>query len=162
MISKTTVLYGTYELTIDEKNRLVLPAEVRRALDPERDGESFFIVVGINHKAWLYPERGYEAMVSKLASQLAPGEDRLAFDQMYFSMANKEDWDKQGRMLIPEATRRRTQLNREITMIGARDHLELWNRQDWEARQEYLISKSAELAARQREAEEQGRVSAVN
>jgi len=93
-------------------------------------------------------------MVSKLASQMSPGEDKLAFNQMYFSMANKESWDKQGRMLIPEAARRRTQLTQEITMIGVLDHAELWNRKDWEARQEYLISQSAELAAKQRESEE--------
>jgi MraZ protein len=154
MVSKTTVLYGRYDLTVDKKNRLVVPAAVRRALDVERDGEAFFIVIGVNHKIWLYPEHGYEAMVSKLASQMSPDEDKLAFNQMYFSMANREGWDEQGRMLIPETSRRRTNLGTEITMIGVLDHLELWNRPDWEARQEYLISRSAELAAKQREAEE--------
>jgi len=39
-------------------------------------------------------------------------------------------------------------------MIGVLDHLELWNREDWLQRQEYLYSKSAELAARQRESEQ--------
>jgi MraZ protein len=157
MVSKTTVLYGQYPLTIDEKYRIVLPAEVRRSLDPERDGEAFFIVIGINHKPWLYPERGYESLVSKLASKMSPGEDMLAFNQMHFSMASRVEWDKQGRMLIPELSRRRTELGREISMIGAFDHLELWNRNEWEARQEYLISRSAELAASQRENEENGR-----
>ena len=57
-------------------------------------------------------------------------------------------------MLIPEPARRRTKLGQDIAMIGVLDHLELWNRNDWEARQEYLISRSAELAAKQREAEE--------
>jgi MraZ protein len=154
MGTKATVLYGQYELTIDEKNRLLIPAEVRRALDPERDGEAFFVVIGVNHKTWLYPERGYESLVSKLASEMSPGEDKLAFNQMHFSMANRVEWDKQGRMLIPETSRRRTELSRDVTMIGVLDHLELWNREDWDRRQEYLYSKSAELAAKQREAEE--------
>jgi MraZ protein len=154
MVSKTTVLYGQYDLTVDKKNRLVIPAEVRRALDAERDGEAFFVVIGVNHKIWLYPERGYETLVSKLASQMSPGEDKLAFNQMHFSMANRVEWDEQGRMLIPETGRRRTDLSTEITMIGVLDHLELWNRKDWESRQEYLISRSAELATKQRETEE--------
>ena len=72
-------------------------------------------------------------------------------------MASRVEWDKQGRMLVPESSRRRTQLNREISMIGVQDHLELWNRSDWEARQEYLYSRSAELAEKQREAEEQSK-----
>lgn len=150
---KATVLYGQYDLTVDEKNRILIPAEVRRSLDPERDGDAFFVVIGVNHKAWLYPERGYEAMVSGKALEMSPGEDKLAFNQMYFSMASRVEWDKQGRMLVPEISRRKTELGREITMIGVLDHLELWNRNDWELRQEYLYSRSAELAAKQRESE---------
>ena len=76
MISKTTVLYGEYDITIDEKNRLLIPAEVRRSLDPERDGEAFFVIIGQNLRPWLYPERGYEQLVSKhmnvIASQRKP------------------------------------------------------------------------------------------
>ncbi len=154
MVSKTTVLLGEYELTIDEKGRLLIPAEVRRSLDPERDGEAFVIVIGINGQPWLYPERGYETLVSTLASQLSPGEDRLAFDQMYFSMASREEWDKQGRLMVPQQTRRSTELGRDVTIIGVRDHLELWNREAWDVRKKYLVAQRAELAAKQREAEE--------
>jgi MraZ protein len=150
---RTTVLYGEFELAIDEKNRLLVPAEVRRALDPERDGEAFFITVGVNRRPWLYPERRYEAFVSQMESELTPGEDRLAFDQMFFSMASKVDWDKQGRILVPDKYRVRTNLSREVTLVGVRDHLELWNRPDWAARMDELESQRAEIAARQRQAQ---------
>ncbi len=138
---RTTILYGEYELTIDEKNRLLIPAEVRRSLDPERDGSAFFIVIGVNRQPWFYPEFGYEALVSKLASEMAPGESKLAFDQLNFSMAHKESWDKQGRLLIPDSARRRTALDREVTLIGVRDHLELWNRRAWDERRELLFGR---------------------
>ena len=148
---RTTVLYGEYELSIDEKNRLLVPAEVRRALDVERDGEAFFLTIGENGQPWLYPERRYEAFVSQMESEMTPGEDRLAFDQMYFSMASKVDWDKQGRILVPEKYRVRTNLSRDVTMIGVRDHLELWNRTDWTDRMQVLESQRADIAARQRQ-----------
>jgi MraZ protein len=138
---RTTILYGEYELTIDEKNRLLIPAEVRRSLDPERDGNAFFIVIGVNKQPWFYPELGYEALVSKLASEMRPGESKLAFDQLNFSMAHKESWDKQGRLLIPEPVRRRTRLKGEVTLIGVRDHLELWDRKLWESRREKLFGQ---------------------
>jgi transcriptional regulator MraZ len=154
MVSKTTLLLGEYELTIDEKGRLLVPAEVRRSLDPERDGEAFIVSIGMNGQPWLYPERGYEALVSSLTSQLSPGEDTLAFDQLYFSMASREEWDKQGRLSVPLQARRAGELARDITMIGVRDHLELWNRDAWEVRKKYLIAQRAELAAKQREAAE--------
>ena len=144
------MLYGEYDLTIDEKNRLLIPSEVRRALDPERDGTTFYLTVGENRRPWLYPERQYEELVSRLESGLAPGEDRLAFDQMVFSTSTRVDWDKQGRVMIADKYRTRTGLNREITLIGVRDHLELWNRDEWTARLAELDARRSEIAARQR------------
>ncbi len=147
---RTTVLYGEYELAIDEKNRLLVPAEVRRALDVERDGEAFFLTIGENGQPWLYPERRYEAFVSQMESEMTPDEDRLAFDQIYFAMASKVDWDKQGRILVPEKYRVRTKLSRDVVMLGMRDHLELWNRTDWAERMQKLELQRPEIAGRQR------------
>jgi len=53
-------------LAVDDKNRLSIPSEIRKSLDPERDGDKFFLVVGVNHRLWLYPDRAYETLVSKL------------------------------------------------------------------------------------------------
>src|SRR5690606_37400176 len=126
------VLYGEYELAVDDKNRMLIPAEVRKSLDPNRDGEAFFLIVGVNRKPWLYPERTYEQRVARLGQDLTPDQDALALDQMMCAMSSRLEWDKQGRVLIPEKALRRTEIGKEITMIGARDHLELWNRQEWE------------------------------
>lgn len=157
MASKTLLLYGEYDLTIDEKNRLVLPAEIRHALDPDRDGESFFVVIGENKWPWLYPERCYEELVSSLADEMSPGENKVAFEQLRFSMAEKVGWDKQGRLNVPPNCRKRTPLGREITVIGVKNHLQLWNRADWEIRREYLFNNYTELANKQREAEQDRR-----
>lgn len=157
MVSQNTVLMGEYELTIDEKGRFFVPAEIRKALKPERDGEAFVVVIGINEKPWFYPEVGYESMVSKRESQLSPSEDRLAFDQLNFSMASKAEWDAQWRVNIPPQIRKNTELGREVTVIGVRDHLECWNRDDWNVRKEQLKAQRAALAAKQREAEEKNR-----
>ena len=73
------VLSGNYELTVDDKNRILVPSEVRKKLDPERDGEAFFLVTGRDGRLWLYPERHYELLVSRDPSELTPSEDTLAF-----------------------------------------------------------------------------------
>lgn len=146
------VLYGEFELTIDDKNRMLIPSEVRKSLDSERDGDAFFLVFGTNGRPWLYPERQYERQVAEIQQDLAPTEDVLAFDQMLFAMASRLEWDKQGRVLIPEKTLRRTGLNREVTLIGVRDHLELWNRDEWEAQREALLARSSEITLRAKQA----------
>lgn len=134
------VLFGEHELTIDDKNRLLIPSDIRKLLNPDRDGEALFFVIGVNRKPWLYPERYYETLVSQVPAEISPGDDRLARDQLLFGMASRLEWDKQGRVLVPEKTLRRTGLGREVTLIGVRDHLELWNRSDWDARREELMS----------------------
>lgn len=139
-------------MTIDDKNRLLVPAEVRKAIKPDRDGEAFFMVVGVNKLPWLYTERYYEVLANEIPADLAPGEDLLEFDQMRFAMTSRMEPDKQGRMLIPEKTLKRTGLGKEITLIGVKDHLELWNRADWEARREVLMSRSSEVTLRAKQA----------
>lgn len=158
---RPTVLYGEYELAIDEKSRMLVPADIRRALDVERDGEAFFITVGENGQLWLFPERRYEAFVSQMESVLTPDENRLAFDQLYFSMASKVDWDKQGRILISEKLRARTKLGRDVTMLGVRDHLELWNRTEWADRMTVLEQQRTEIVQRQRIAQQQAQLRPV-
>ncbi len=146
------ILFGEYELTIDDKNRMLVPSEIRKSLVPERDGEAFFMVVGQNQMPWLYPEKFYETLVSQAPAEMMPDEELLAFDQMNFALASRMEWDKQGRVLIAEKTLRRTGLQREITLVGVRDHLELWNRPDWEVRRSELEKRRSEITLRAKQA----------
>ena len=144
-------LVGKYDLSIDEKHRLLIPSEVRRELKPERDGQAFYVVVGENGKAWLYTELYFDGLASQMRQTILPGQDRLAFDQWFFSNARKLECDKQGRVLIPESTLKRTGTSRQVSLIGCRDHLEIWNRADWEAHDIALSARMQEILQRARE-----------
>jgi MraZ protein len=126
------LLYGEYDLSIDEKNRLLIPSEVRKAIEPEIDGSAFYLVVGTNEKLWLYLEKVYEELANQRRSSLAPKQNRVVFDQINFALAFKLEWDKTGRVLVPDKAIRRSGISRDVTLVGVRDHLELWNRSDWE------------------------------
>jgi MraZ protein len=142
------LLFGEFDLTVDDKGRMLIPSEIRKRIDPAQDGEAFLMVVGVNRKPWLYPEKYYESLALAGPAEMTPQEDLLAFDQMNFGMASRLEPDKQGRILIPEKTLKRTQVGKEVTLVGVREHLELWNRADWETRREELVSRSAEIAVR--------------
>ena len=139
------VLFGEHELTVDEKNRILVPSQVRKQLDPERDGEAFFLVTGRDGRLWLYPERHYEQLVSRDPSELTPSEDTLAFDRLMLGLASRVEWDKQGRVLLPDKALKRAGIGKEVTLVGARDHLELWNRSDWEVEREQLETRRRDL-----------------
>jgi MraZ protein len=141
-------LTGTFDLTIDEKNRMNIPAEVRRAIERNGNGNVLYAITGINNRPWLWPEKTYDAMASVRPSSLAPRPEDLEFDQANYALAHPIEWDKQGRVVIPEKVMRKGRLNREITLIAARDHLELWNRAEWQAHEEDLERRRPVLAAR--------------
>ena len=146
------ILTGEFELTIDEKNRLLIPSEIRKSIDPARDGEAFFLTVGVNRKPWLYPEKNYAALVSAESQDIIPDADNLAFDQMFFANAARIEMDKQGRILIPDKTLKRTVTGKEVTMIGVNNHLEIWNRAEWDSQFEANLARMEELAQRAKQA----------
>jgi MraZ protein len=131
---------------------MLVPAEIRKKMDPQRDGEAFYMVLGRNRQPWLYCERFYEELVShQRPPELLPNDDELAYDQLVFGMASRLEMDKQGRVLIPQKMRQRTGLGDQITLVGVKDHAELWNRDAWEARFNGLFERQGEVAARARE-----------
>ncbi len=134
------ILYGEFDLTIDEKNRILVPAEIRKSLEAYNDGENFIVLIGVDRHPWLYPERIYRALVSQRQQDLAPSSDRLAFDDQHFAMARPVECDKQGRILLPDKVLKRTNTGREVTVCGCDTHLKIWNRADWDARSDSLLA----------------------
>ena len=151
------VLSGNFDLTVDDKNRILVPSEVRKKLDPERDGEAFFLVTGRDGRLWLYPERYYEQLVSREPTELTPSEDTIAFDRMMLGLASRVEWDKQGRVLLPDRELKRARIGKDVTLVGARDHLELWNRPDWIAEREQLEARRADVIEKIRQQREKNR-----
>lgn len=138
------VFYGRYKLTIDEKNRLLVPAEVRRCIDSQRDGNAFFMLVGQNEKLWFYPEIYYRTLAVQYKSGLFVPEDLQLFKLLHFGMAERLEWDRQGRMVIPDEALEIAGLKKEVTLVGADDHLELWNRDE-------LAAQVVEMSRRRKE-----------
>jgi MraZ protein len=128
------LLTGEYELTVDSKNRLSIPSKVRDQLSGEEVG-NFYLVLGVNRVLSLYPEKYYQRIALAVAPRKVAPDESLAFDRVNFALAGRVELDRQGRVLLNEKAMRRSKLGTEVTMIGAGDHLEIWNRAQWE---EYL------------------------
>jgi len=137
--------YGNFEVAIDEKNRMLIPSEIRKVIEPSTDGEALFALTGVNRKLWLFPERAYENHALAMRSELAPEVDMLEFDQLNFGMASRIEPDKQGRILIPEKLLKKAGLGKEVIVIGMRDHVEVWNRLDWASHEEELERRRPEI-----------------
>ena len=81
----------------------------------------------------MYGNRRFERMAERRHSEDLPLEDEIRFDQMFFSTATVLELDKQGRVLLPERVLKYVGIGREVVIAGVNDHLELWNKPDYDA-----------------------------
>ena len=126
------LLTGEYQHTVDEKGRVLVSTKLRSQIDAERHGSNFYIVLGANGILCLYPERHFEELALSVAPETTAADEAVLFERMTFGLANKVELDSQGRLLLNDRLRNRAGLKDQITLIGVRDHIELWNSGQWE------------------------------
>ena len=131
------LLTGEYEHVIDNKGRVLVSNKLRNQIDAEEHGSNFYLVLGANGILCLYPGKYFERFVSAAAPDAAAPDEAVAFERISFALAGNVELDKQGRLLLNEKLRKRASLKDRITLIGVRDHIEIWNSESWE---QYLQS----------------------
>jgi MraZ protein len=137
-------LIGGHELTIDEKGRLLVPAEVRKRL--ETYGESdVLVLMFMGGRGFLYPEKYHLSRIAHVQVGIVPTVAEQQLLRALFGPAGRMQWDKQGRILVSPKTMAQLKLDREIALVCAGDHLELWNRPEWEAEQARLQEEMPNL-----------------
>ena len=143
-------LSGEYDALLDEKNRILVPADFRKEITDTRDEKNLVLRIGRNRVAWLYPESYYRELIAQRRQSLMPGEDEEKFNEAYYGMIYRLTWDAQGRIVVPEKIIKRTNMGRSLTLVGAGDHLAIWNRDDWERRAQTLLDTMDEISDRER------------
>lgn len=135
------LLTGVYQHVIDAKSRVLISNKLRSQIDVDEHGSNFYLVLGSNGILCLYPEKYFEQIVLSVAPVTAAPDEAVAFERMTFALASRVELDAQGRLLLNERLRKRAGLKDHITLIGVRDHIELWNNEDWE---QYLSDNMAQ------------------
>ena len=134
-------LTGEYEHVIDGKSRVLISNKLRNQVDAEEHGSNFYLVLGANGILCLYPEKYFEQIALAVAPETAAPDEAVAFERMSFALASKVELDGQGRLLLNERLRKRAGLKKHVTLVGIRDHIELWNSENWE---QYLADHMAQ------------------
>ena len=135
-----SLLFGEYELTLDDKNRLLIPSDLRRRLNPTDGQTEFFIKLGTNNVPWIYSSSRWAEISSEGDTGMDLSDEQLNHLHFHFAMTHQLEWDKQGRAVIPERLLRKTKTGKDVMLVGSKDHLELWNRAAWEVRTDALLA----------------------
>jgi MraZ protein len=121
------MLLGEYEHTIDDKNRLTLPAKFREAM-----AEGVVVTRGMDGCLYAYPRTEWLERFQSRVGGLDPLQpDARKLQRHFFSGAAEADPDKQGRIMIPAPLLRYAGLSRDVVVAGVHDHLEIWDREAW-------------------------------
>ncbi|MHC4068722.1 MAG: division/cell wall cluster transcriptional repressor MraZ [Planctomycetota bacterium] len=135
------LLTGEYQHVIDSKSRVLISNKLRNQIDSDEHGSNFYLVLGANGILCLYPEKYFEQIVLAVAPGTTAPDEAVAFERMSFALASKVELDAQGRLLLNDRLRKRAGLKDQITLVGVRDHIEIWNNENWE---QYLDDNMAQ------------------
>jgi MraZ protein len=136
------MLLGEYEHTLDDKNRLTLPAKFRQAL-----GDGVVVTRGMDGCLFVFTRGDWESFVSGRLEGLNPfSREARQMSRFMFAGATETELDKQGRIMVPPALVDHAHLGREVVVAGVRDHVEIWDQAEWR-KQLKEVEGSVELVA---------------
>jgi MraZ protein len=124
------LLTGTHPRVLDDKKRLALPKRVREQLG---EVEQLFVTPGPDQSLWVYTPCDLERLAATLDQTPATDAEARVFRRLFFAQMEAVDLDKNGRMLIPDRLIQFAGLTHDVTLLGVRDHLELWDAARWQA-----------------------------
>lgn len=138
---------GEYQHTLDAKGRLSLPAKFRNQMSG-----SYVVAKGLEGCLYVYSPEDYATFLEQLTRSGDFDAKHRQVRRFFTAGAKEDELDSAGRVSVPANLREYAQLEREVTVIGNDDRIELWNSDAWaayngatEARIEEVTSELAEL-----------------
>lgn len=120
------MLIGEYSHTVDTKGRINFPSKLRDDL-----GDSFIVTRGLDNCLYVYSmEEWFE--LEKSIKQL-PRAKRRDLEHFFFAGASEVQPDKQGRIGIVPKLREYAGIDKNVVVVGASDHVEIWDSAAWES-----------------------------
>jgi MraZ protein len=139
-----TRFHGTFDHTLDAKNRLTVPSRFRSAL-----AGTVFLVKGAEPCLSLYPAETYDAMAQAALAEMNPlSSQKRDFARLFYANAMSMELDGAGRIMLPTRFMEQVKIkSRDVIVAGAGDCLEIWDRERWETYDADLAQRAPDLTA---------------
>ena len=134
---------GTFDYTLDAKNRLTVPAKFRAQL-----ADGIVLAKGIERCVAIWAPREFEAYTSAALAGMHPLSPEAEKLNRFFS-ANSIDaeLDAAGRVMIPGFLLEHGGISKEVVVTGAGTRLAVWDRAAWGEYNAALSSDVSEITA---------------
>ncbi len=119
------MLIGQYYHNLDDKGRVAVPAKFRPKL------KNAVVTKGLDNCLFLYPEKEWEKIASNLADLPIDKSGNRAYSRSMLAGAMEVEFDKQGRIILPEYLRKFAGLAKNVVIAGLYNRLEIWDEAKW-------------------------------
>jgi MraZ protein len=133
---------GQFEYTLDAKNRLTIPAKFRDAFEA-----GAILAQEYEGCVSIWPGDAWDQYVEHaLAGHNPLGPEARQMERLIHSTAFEAKLDGAGRLMLPPQLMKHGGLEKEVTVVGVRMRVEVWDRRRWQ-KLEKKLSATAEAAA---------------
>ena len=120
---------GEYGHSLDDRARVTLPRKIRQEID-ERE---IIVAKGFDPCIFGFDRGSWEKEAAKHLDTPVTDTNGRKLRRYLFSSAEKVEIDKLGRILVPAQLKEYASIVRDVIVIGAGDHFEIWDRDTWNA-----------------------------
>lgn len=122
-----SMFMGTVYNSIDDKNRMIVPSKMRSGL-----GERCVLTKGLDKCLYIYTMESWEKQMEKI-SKLPESDPKVRMFIRHFCAGAAEcEFDKQGRVIIPQELKAYAGIEKELVTMGAMSKIEIWAREIWD------------------------------
>ena len=136
---------GTFDHTLDAKNRLTVPARYRAAL---AEGVVLALPVDLKPCVCIWHPGDYESYSRRSLGQLPPLSPRLSeMERFLYGNSVEADLDAAGRVIVAPFLSRHAGISKDVVIVGTGPRLELWSRDRWGEHRPELLSEVLQVTA---------------
>jgi MraZ protein len=137
---------GTFDHTLDAKNRLTVPARYRAAL---AEGVVLAMPVDLKPCVGVWRPEQYETYTQRALAELPPLSPKLGeMERFFYGGSHDTELDAAGRIMVPSFLGEHAALAKDVVVVGVGDRMELWDRTAWSEHRSVLLSGVEEVTAR--------------
>ncbi len=118
---------GEYDHSLDDRGRLTLPRKIRQEIDEKE----LVLAKGFEPCIFGFDRESWEREAAKHLETPVTDTEGRKLRRYMFSGAQKADIDKLGRILLPTQLKEYASVSKDVIVIGAGDHFEVWDATKW-------------------------------
>ncbi|MBR4469887.1 MAG: division/cell wall cluster transcriptional repressor MraZ [Erysipelotrichaceae bacterium] len=119
---------GEYQHNLDAKGRIVIPGRFRDELH-----STFILTRGLDGCLTIYSMEQWEKLFEEINKLPTTKKAARQYIRMLTSTATECSVDNQGRIQIPQFLSKPVNISKECVVIGANDHIEIWDKATWDS-----------------------------